>query len=116
MKAWSNKGLPLQELPQVSVRQLSEETNSLQLLDVRSESEFQNGRIADAQHRFVAEMREGVNGELQINRDQPVAVYCGSGYRASIAASIMQREGFEKVRNVPGSMQAWKTAGFPIQK
>jgi len=114
MKSWDNQGLPLDVLPQLSVQQLAEEPERFQLLDVRSEDEFQSGRINGAKHKFVAEMRDGVNGNLGLDPKEPVAVYCGSGYRASIAASLMKREGFESVYNVPGSMQAWKNVGFKV--
>jgi hydroxyacylglutathione hydrolase len=116
MKAWDNQGLPLTTLPQVSVRRLAEEKAKFQLLDVRSPSEFKNGRIGGAKHKFVAEMRDGVDGDLGLDPGKPVAVYCGSGYRASIAASVMKRDGFKEVYNVPGSMQAWKNAGFSVEK
>jgi hydroxyacylglutathione hydrolase len=116
MKAWDNQGLPLTTLPQVSVRRLAEEKAKFQLLDVRSPSEFKNGRIGGAKHKFVAEMRDGVDGDLGLDPGKPVAVYCGSGYRASIAASVMKRDGFKEVYNVPGSMQAWKNAGFSIEE
>ena len=42
-----------------------------------------------------------------------MAVVCGSGYRASIAASFLKREGYEDVTNVLGGMTAWKAAGLP---
>jgi hydroxyacylglutathione hydrolase len=44
-----------------------------------------------------------------------VATYCASGYRASLAASLLQRAGFEDVRNVPGSWKAWTSAGYPVE-
>jgi hydroxyacylglutathione hydrolase len=116
MKAWSNMGLPLATLPQVSVQQLAREQDKFQLLDVRSPSEYENGRIDGAKHKFVSEMRDGVDGNLGLDPNKPVAVYCGSGYRASIAASLMKRDGFKEVYNVPGSMQAWKNAGYKLQK
>ena len=116
MKAWNNKGLPVETLPQISVHKLAEEKDQLQLLDVRSTREFSNSRISGANHKFVGELRDGVQGDLELKRDQPVAVYCGSGYRASIAASVMKREGFREVYNVPGSMHAWENAGFEIEK
>ena len=43
-----------------------------------------------------------------------MAIYCDSGYRASLGASILKQEGFQSVNNVPGSWQAWQKAGFPI--
>lgn len=116
MKAWENKGLPITALPQLPVQQLAEEQDRLQLLDVRSPSEFEKNRIRGAKHKFVGEMRDGVNGNLPLDRDKPTAVYCGSGYRASIAASLLQRSGFKEVYNVPGSMQAWRAAGFDVEK
>lgn len=116
MKAWVNKGLPLAVLPQVSVQQLADQKKRFQLLDVRAPSEFEKGHLPGARHRFLADMRDGVNGELDLDRSQPVAVYCGSGYRASIAASILQRNDFQEVHNVPGSMLAWKSAGYSVEK
>lgn len=116
MKAWDNKGLPLERLPQLSVGQLAEKQDRFQLLDVRSPSELKSGRIDGAKHKFVADLRHGVEDDLGLDPSKPVAVYCGSGYRASIAASLMKRDGFQDVHNVPGSMQAWKQAGFPVNK
>ena len=60
---------------------------------------------------FLAELREHL-GDL--DKTKPTAVYCDSGYRASIATSILKQEGFGCVWNVPGSWQAWKKAGFPV--
>jgi len=114
MKAWQNAGLPLQSLPQLSVQALAQHREDFQVLDVRDDSEWNSGHIPNAKHRYVAEMRDGVNGEINLDRGKPTAVYCGSGYRASIAASLLKRAGFESVHNVPGSMQAWKAAGYEV--
>ncbi len=45
-----------------------------------------------------------------------MAVYCDSGYRASLGASILRRNGFAHGRNVPGSWKAWTAAGYPVEK
>jgi len=49
----------------------------------------------------------------EVPQDKPVAVVCGSGYRASIASSFLQRDGFQTVSNVIGGMSAWKSAKYP---
>ena len=49
----------------------------------------------------------------QVPRGDGVAVVCGSGYRSTVAASVLQRAGFEHVINVTGGMQAWRKAGLP---
>jgi hydroxyacylglutathione hydrolase len=46
----------------------------------------------------------------EVPRDQPVKVICGSGYRASIAASFLKREGYTDVTNVLGGMSAWSSS------
>ena len=45
-----------------------------------------------------------------------MVVYCASGYRSSLAASLLQASGFRKVRNVPGGYTAWTGAGFSVVK
>jgi hydroxyacylglutathione hydrolase len=51
-----------------------------------------------------------------LDRNKPTAVYCGSGYRASIATSILKPQGFNDLWNVPGSWEAWKKAKLPVEE
>jgi hydroxyacylglutathione hydrolase len=68
--------------------------------------------VPGAVHFFLPELRKRSS---QLDKKKPVAVYCDSGYRASIGASILKQEGFDCVCNVPGSWQAWKKAKLPIE-
>jgi len=111
MKAWNSAGLPLDEVGQMTVHEIKTRGEQLQLIDVRSPAELKGGHIPNARHIFLGELRERL-GEL--DKDRPTAVYCDSGYRASIATSILKQEGFGCVCNVPGSWQAWQQAGFPV--
>jgi rhodanese-related sulfurtransferase len=52
----------------------------------------------------------------KLDKGKPTAVYCDSCYRGSIATSILQQQGFGCVCNIPGSWQAWKNAGYPVEK
>jgi hydroxyacylglutathione hydrolase len=115
MKAWENSGFPLQRLPQMSVYELKEQLNCVQLLDVRAPDEWEQGRIPGAKHLYVADMRDGLDGVSAFDKTKPVATYCDSGFRADIAASLLQRRGYKDVRNVPGSWQAWTKAGFEVE-
>jgi hydroxyacylglutathione hydrolase len=112
MKAWDAAGFPLAEVGQMSVHELNKRARDLQIVDVRSPREWKNGHVPGARHIFLPELRKRI-GEL--DRSKPTAVYCGSGYRASIATSIMKPAGFEKLWNVPGSWEAWKRAGLPVE-
>ena len=113
MKAWDNAGLPLDEVGQMTVHDIRHAGKKLQLLDVRSPDEWEGGHIPNAHHIFLGELREHI---AELDKTKPTAVYCDSGYRASIATSILKQEGFDCVCNVPGSWQAWTKAGFPVEK
>jgi hydroxyacylglutathione hydrolase len=42
-------------------------------------------------------------------------VVCASGYRSSIASSVLQRAGFTRVANGVGGMDAYRKAGLPVE-
>ena len=50
-------------------------------------------------------------GELP--KDRPLVVYCAGGYRSSIAASLLQQQGFTQVSEIAGGLAAWETAKLP---
>jgi hydroxyacylglutathione hydrolase len=113
MKAWEAAGFSYEEIGQMTVQELNKRNGELQILDVRTPREWNNGRIPGARHIFLPELEKRI-GELDSKR--PTAVYCASGYRASIATSILKPRGFENLWNVPGSWEAWKSAGLPVEK
>jgi hydroxyacylglutathione hydrolase len=80
------------------------------LFDVRSATEFDAGHIAQAEHHFLGTLLQEVGS---LRRDKPVVTQCLGGGRAAIAASLLQRAGFEVV-NMQGGYQAWVDAGFPV--
>ncbi len=112
MSAWNNAGLPVLEVTQMPVQEVKEQAADLQIVDVRSPEEWEAGRIPGAIHIFLPELRRR---STELVRRRPVATYCNSGYRASLAASILQQEGFQ-TSSIPGSWQAWRNAGYPVEK
>jgi hydroxyacylglutathione hydrolase len=113
MKAWDNAGYPFDQVKQLSVHHLNKKDAQWQILDVRSTREWNGGHIPGARHVFLAELRQRVS---ELDEKRPIAVYCATGYRASIAASILKAEGFADVSNVPGSWHAWKEAKYPVER
>ncbi|MBV9275199.1 MAG: rhodanese-like domain-containing protein, partial [Verrucomicrobia bacterium] len=73
------------------------------VLDVRSSAEWNEDHLESAIHIPLPEL-PGRIGEL--SRKAPLTVLCGSGYRSSIATSLLESEGFERLSNVMGGMQA----------
>ncbi len=116
MKAWGVAGLPIERITQLDVQQLHElmsDDPELTVLDVRAPGEWESGHIPGANHYFIGDMRDRING---LDKEARYVTYCASGYRASIASSLMQSRGFSDVRNVTGSFKAWTEAGFEIEK
>jgi len=79
---------------------------------VRTDNEWEDGHLPSAVHIFTPWLTRDLDG--QFCKEKPVAIYCGSGYRASIAASVLKSMGYQNVSNVPGSMKAWEAAGLPL--
>jgi len=51
----------------------------------------------------------------KLPKDRPLLVYCAGGYRSSIAASLLQNRGFDRVSEIAGGIVAWEAANLPVQ-
>lgn len=113
MNDWQTHGYPINRLETISVHELADRRKAasvLFVLDVRTEAEWDGGHLEGAHHIHGGTLEDRF---AEVPRDRPVAVVCGSGYRASIASSFLKREGYEDVMNVLGGMSAWKAAKLP---
>lgn len=115
IEAWEMAGYPLNTIATVSVhdlrKKLADGSPSPTVLDVRTEREWDSGHIEGALHIHGGQLQERF---AEVPCGQAVAVVCASGYRASIAASFLKREGYDQVFNVVGGMSAWKGADLPL--
>lgn len=113
MKSWIEAGLDQAHIPQRSVEELHTNKGRVHILDVRSDAEWKSGHIEGAQHIMAAELQKHLP---EAGRDEEINVICGSGYRSSIASSILGREKFTRVINVVGGMGAWNACKLPTIK
>jgi len=113
MAAWEQSGRQLAHGELMSVHELAERLHDddVLVLDVRSAAERACGWIPNSIHIPATSIAQRV-GELDRRREIVVA-YCGTGYRATVAASMLRAMGFERVAAVPGSYNAWVAAGLP---
>ena len=111
--AWSDAGLPVASIPQISAQALRDklQTSALQVLDVRRESEWEAGHIENAMWWPLDNFKVS---PPEIDRDTPVAVHCKSGYRSMIACSLLQCAGFAQVIDVMGGFDAWQQAQLAV--
>ena len=115
MMAWRTAGRDLATMPQWTVTDLAAARDSergLFILDVRQPGEWNEGHIPGAHFITGAELAARLD---EVPRDRPVATICGSGYRSSVASSLLQRAGHSRVFNVLGGMQAWTQRDLPLE-
>jgi glyoxylase-like metal-dependent hydrolase (beta-lactamase superfamily II)/rhodanese-related sulfurtransferase len=110
LEAWRAAGLPVDATPQAAASSLV--SPGRRILDVRRAREFEEGHLPGAVHIPLAELPARA-GEL--DRDAEWAIICASGYRSSIAGSVLERAGFTRVVNAAGGMAAWHAAGLPVE-
>ncbi len=112
IEAWETSGRDIATLPQVSTHQLEDllRQGAVTVVDARSLAEWQEGHIDGALHRFAGQV---VTGAIEAPAAGPLAIICGSGYRSSVAASVLQQRGRQDVINVLGGMEGWRAAGLP---
>jgi glyoxylase-like metal-dependent hydrolase (beta-lactamase superfamily II) len=79
----------------------------LQLVDVRNPGETAAGVIAHAVNIPVGQLPDRL-GELDPRK--PTVVYCAGGYRSSMAASLLRKNGFDDVSDLLGGYNAWDEA------
>jgi hydroxyacylglutathione hydrolase len=113
--AWQRAGLPLAQVPHISVldlqQQLVSHPGAWQVLDVRKQAEWDAGHIEGAFLKPLDRLRTMLS---DLDPAKPVAVHCKSGFRSSIATSVLQQAGFEQVLNVTGGFDAWQAQELPF--
>jgi rhodanese-related sulfurtransferase len=92
--------------------ELRDHQPGLQLLDVRGPGETAAGTLPGAMQIPLAVLADSLAG---LDRERPVVVYCGSGYRSVVAASLLSSLGFGDVSDVLGGYAAWEAAGLPVE-
>lgn len=85
------------------------------VIDVREDSEFKQGHIANALHLPLGQLKQRI-GELDKYRDRTVVTYCRTGHRSNSAAGLLRKQGFGKVHNLAGGIVAWQNANLPVTK
>ena len=115
MTAWRSEGRPVRRIELIDPEELAGrlEEDEVMVLDVRDEDEFADGHIPGSVNLPYGELPDR-QGELP--RDREIAAICSGGKRSGLAASILQREGFERVLHVAnGGVGTWRRNGRPVE-
>jgi hydroxyacylglutathione hydrolase len=107
MDAWQASGRPLSTFETVDVEDMAEwilSAEPMTVMDTRDEHEWAAGHVPGAVHVYVPDVPHRAN---EIPREAPVAVHCASGYRAGIAASLLEQAGLKRIIHVNGPFSDW---------
>jgi hydroxyacylglutathione hydrolase len=110
MPAWIETGLDFTRTPQLSTGDVLTRDQETYVLDVRSDKEWCSGHIEGAAHIMLGDLPKELTA---VPTDRPIIVVCGSGYRSSIAASLLQAHGFDRLSSMDGGMTAWNGRNLP---
>lgn len=83
-------------------------------IDVREDSEFAVDHARGARHVGRGVIERDIE-QLIPDKDAPIVLYCGGGYRSALAADNLQRMGYKNVVSMDGGMRAWRAAGYDIE-
>jgi rhodanese-related sulfurtransferase len=82
-----------------------------QLVDVRTDHEWEAGHIVGAAHIELAELNQRT---AELDRDRPVVFYCRGDNRSDMAAAAFAADGYEATA-LAGGIQAWADDGRPLE-
>lgn len=91
------------------LKEILEAENSLLILDMRDEKKLSGklGRLENSINIPVGSLKDRIS-ELETMRYREIVAVCRSGVRATTAAKVLAREGFENVKVLTGGMLAWR--------
>jgi glyoxylase-like metal-dependent hydrolase (beta-lactamase superfamily II)/rhodanese-related sulfurtransferase len=81
-------------------------------VDVRAAREREQKSIAGSLNMPLNHLVENIG---MLPKDRALLLYCAGGYRSSIAASLLQKNGFDRVSEIAGGLAGWEAAKLPLQ-
>jgi hydroxyacylglutathione hydrolase len=115
MLAWHKAGLASHRVETVTVQdlcQLLDRDEDVWILDVRSDAEVAQNEIPVAHHIHITQLPERLD---EVPGDRPVYIFCGSGLRSMIGASLLRRAGWENLTVVLGGLAGWSSVSCPLE-
>jgi hydroxyacylglutathione hydrolase len=109
VEAWEASGRSLSEFETATIEDMGRwilSGEEVTVVDARDDHEWGSGHVPGAVHMYVPDVPHHAD---DLPRDAPVAVHCGVGYRAGIAASLLEQAGFNKIIHVNAPYEDWVT-------
>jgi rhodanese-related sulfurtransferase len=88
---------------------------SFHFIDVREDHEFAKDHAKGARHLGRGILERDIEGVIP-DKQAPIILYCGGGYRSALAADSLRQMGYVNVVSMDGGIRAWREAGYPLEK
>lgn len=85
------------------------------LVDVREDNEWARGHIPGAVHLGKGVIERDIEKAIP-DKETPLVLYCGGGFRSALAADNLQKMGYRNVTSMDGGWRGWTESGFPTIK
>lgn len=95
----------IERITALEAKQLMESNSTAKLIDVRELDEFKEGHIESAVSVPLSDFIIRTREELK-DKNQALLVYCQSGKRSALAASILETMGYQNIHHL-GSINEW---------
>lgn len=83
-------------------------------VDVREDHEFSNDHAKGACHLGKGIIERDIETIIP-EKQAPIVLYCGGGFRSVLAADALQQMGYTNVVSMDGGIKAWREAGYPLE-
>ncbi|MEC3880321.1 MBL fold metallo-hydrolase [Parapedobacter sp. 10938] len=105
--------IELEKSDLVNIEELKKhlDNKDVQIIDVRTEGEYNAGHIKGVENIVLTTLEENVD---RIRKDKPIIVHCQSGVRAAMAYSILKRNGIQNVRVYQGGINEWTETEYQL--
>jgi rhodanese-related sulfurtransferase len=85
------------------------------LVDTREDNEWARGHIPNAIHLGKGVIERDIEATVP-DKNAPLVLYCGGGFRSALAADNLQKMGYKNVISMDGGWRGWTESGFPVTK
>ncbi|MBX3234533.1 MAG: sulfurtransferase [Nitrospiraceae bacterium] len=105
----------MRECSVADVKDRRDRQESFHFIDVREDHEYQADHALGATHLGKGIIERDIESRIP-DKEAPIVLYCGGGFRSVLAAENLQKMGYRNVISMDGGIKAWREAGYPMEK
>ena len=114
LEGWKAAGMEVDKVTSMEVEKVANilaDAPETPVFDVRKQSEFAAGHVADAQNTPLDYLNDYL---ASFPKEETFYVHCKSGYRSMIAASMLKARGYHNIVDIKGGYQAITQSGIKV--